>query len=327
MKWINLLKFKHFLYFFVKNKILQYRRILMKSILTIFAAILALTASARTVTYEVGLFDQISQFGDLNIVYTCNPDSVGLATFESDDSVDFTEALELTNNKGKLTIKEVPGHQLGQIPTIHVYSGSINHIKSEGKGSVTAFLAAATPTFSVSLTGNGRVVCENINSTDVSASITTGNGTIALRGKCTDASYRLVGTGTIQADGLAAKNVKCTAAGTGTIGCDASLTLDLRTLGSTKVYYTGNPEIKKIGNPKIYPLSPKSNLNDMQRTPLTVDEEDDDVTVVTIGDEEDEIEIVDVETVNVSESGSESDPDEEEEGTEEETEEEIPDEE
>lgn len=297
----------------------------MKSILVILAAALALAVSARTVTYEVGLFDQISQFGDLNIIYSSNPDSIGLATFECDDAVDYTDALELTNNKGKLTIKEVPGHQLGQIPVIHVYSGSINHVKSEGKGSVIAYLAAATPTFSVSLTGNGRIVCENINSTDVSASITTGNGTIALRGKCTDASYKLVGTGTIQADGLAAKNVKCTAAGTGTIGCDAALTLDLRALGSTKVYYTGNPEIKKIGNPKIYPLSPKSKLNDMQRTPLAVDEDDDDVTVVTLDDDEEEIEVVEIETVKISEPETEAVPDEEEEGDEEI--EEIPDEE
>lgn len=244
----------------------------------------AASLAAKTTLYEVGPFDQLALTGNINIVYANNPDSIGWAAYESAE--DFSDAIEITNNKGHLSIKEVPGHELGQVPTIRVYSDFLTKVSNEGDAEIVANLSAATPTFSASLVGNGRIICWGIKATDVSASITTGNGTIVLRGKCAEASFKLTGTGVIQADGLAARSVKCMALGTGTIGCNPAEKLDVRGVGSTKIYYLGEPTIKKVGGAKLIPISDTqeevkdngtvSNASEDDEA----DDDDDEVTVV-----------------------------------------------
>lgn len=215
-------------------------------------ALASLTAIAGEMTYEVGPFDKLSLMGDINIVYRSVPDSVGYAVYHSDS--DFSDAIQISNSKGKLSVKEAPDHGLGQVPTIYVYSDYLSQIRNEGNATVVAELSASTPTLSVRLVGNGRIVCENVKSPDVKASISTGNGDIILRGKCRRASFDLAGTGVIQADGLEAKTVKCSVLGTGSIGCFPVENLDVRGIGTTKIYYRGEPKVKKVGGARLYPI-------------------------------------------------------------------------
>lgn len=264
-----------------------------KLILLCVCCIMCASLSAKTIRYEVGPFDQLALNGNIDIIYTSNPDSIGLATYESEE--DFSDAIEITNNKGHLSIKEVQGHDLGHLPTIHVYSDFLSKVSNEGNADITLNLSAATPTFSASLVGNGGIICRGVKSTDVSASITTGNGTIVLRGKCTNANFKLTGTGIIQADGLSARNVKCFGLGTGTIGCNASEKLDVRGVGSTKIYYIGDPTIKKVGGAKLIRIS---------ESPEDLPEEGVATTVVDDDTEVDEVVSVTEETT-FQESGPE----------------------
>lgn len=222
-------------------------------IAAIFAAIICTGYShAKVVTYDAGPFDHLSVMGDVNISYACHPDSSGMVTYTSD--TDFSDALEISNNKGKLTIKVIPGHDLGELPEIRVYSDYLSQIRNEGKGSLSAELSTQTPTFSARLIGNGKIVVEGIRSPEVKASISTGNGSIVLRGNCRQANFDLAGTGVIQADGLEAESVRCSALGTGSIGCWATRTLDVRGIGTTKIYYRGEPKVKKVGGANISPI-------------------------------------------------------------------------
>lgn len=226
----------------------------MKRILWL-AATLWVAASALASTgyvYDVGPFDKVSQLGNINVVYRNVPDSIGLACYYSD--TDFSGAIEINNTKGKLNIREVKSHDLGDVPTIYVYAPYLTAITNEGDAVIEAELSVTTPTLSVNMIGNGKIVCEGITSPEVSAALTTGHGTIVLRGECEEASFKLTGTGLIQADGLRAEEVKCTAVGTGSIGCWAVNRLDVRGMGSTKIYYVGNPEIKKFGGASISPM-------------------------------------------------------------------------
>lgn len=209
-------------------------------------------SNAREYVYEVGTFDRISQLGNINVVYRNVPDSIGLVCYYSD--TDFSDAIEITNNKGKLNIRETNNHDLGKIPTLYVYSPYLTHISNEGKSTLEAYLSITTPTLSINLIGNGTIVCEGISAPEVNASLTTGNGTIVLRGNTDWANYKLMGTGLIQADGLEAKNVKCSALGTGSIGCWAVDNLDIRGMGTTKIYYLGNPTITKKGGSTLTPM-------------------------------------------------------------------------
>lgn len=230
-------------------------------------------ALARDYNYEVGPFDRLSVRGNFNIVYRCNPDSSGFARYESDKDV--SAAIDITTSKGKLSIKEVnDAYHSRPLPTIYVYSDFITQIESEENATVTAHLSMATPKLSLKMMGNGKISATGVRSTNVNASIQTGNGTIAIEGKCTTADFKMTGTGVIQADALEADNVKCSVLGTGTIGCWANDLLDVRGIGTTKIYYKGDPRIKKIGGAKIAPL-PGSEAGDDAREDAETEQAED----------------------------------------------------
>ena len=84
------------------------------------------------------------------------------------------------------------------------------------------------------------------------ASLATGNGTIVITGSAAEAKYVMVGTGTIQADLLCADVVKCTVVGSGAIGCWPTESISVKGLGSTKVYYRGDPVVKKGPGLKLF---------------------------------------------------------------------------
>ena len=79
---------------------------------------------------------------------------------------------------------------------------------------------------------------------------------------------KMVGTGTINADGLKTELVNCKIMGSGTIGCWPLSRLDVRGIGSTKIYYKGAPEIKKVGGGKLFPLTDE---NGEELTNVTAD--------------------------------------------------------
>lgn len=244
--------------------------------LILLAAAIAMAVSplaAREFLYHVGPFDRLQQLGDINVVYRSVPDSAGMARYDSER--DFSDAIEITNSKGRLSIKEMSGHELGDVPTIYVYSDYLSQIRNEGNSTVEAFLSASTPTLSVKLIGNGRVICEGVNAPEVSASITTGNGNLVLRGKCDLAKFNLTGAGVIQADQLDAQEVKCTVLGTGSIGCWAEKILDVRGVGTTKIYYRGNPTVKKVGGAQLSQITESPEADDAEEaTAVSVESEE-----------------------------------------------------
>ncbi|MCM1370128.1 MAG: DUF2807 domain-containing protein [Candidatus Amulumruptor caecigallinarius] len=218
-----------------------------------FIALLAVATStvfAEIVEYRTGPFDKLSVRGDINVVYRNLPDSVGYARYESDRNLD--SAIELSASGGKLTIKEVmTDNHTKPLPTIYVYSDFLVSATNDGNATLLLEPGVASPKLSVKLVGNGRIICENVNSTQFSAGIETGAGTIVARGNCHKANFTLMGTGVIQADNLNAVDVNCKVVGTGTIGCRPQSNLNVKGIGTTKIFYYGTPVIKKMGGARI----------------------------------------------------------------------------
>ncbi len=212
---------------------------------------------SHTYTIEVGQFDHINLTDRADVIYRCVPDSAGLAVFSCEEEI--SHAYILTNNDGKLRI-QVATEDVNDIdlPVLHVYSDFVTSLENSSTGTLTANIGATVPSLSIKLIGNGKIICNNINSTKVVAQITTGNGEIILDGKCRKADFKMLGTGLIQADNLKATDVNCKILGSGSIGCNASSNLDVRGIGSTKIYYKGEPKIKKVGGGKLFPLTASS---------------------------------------------------------------------
>ena len=216
----------------------------------------AISASAQSDIYKinVGQFDRITVDDDVNVVFKCNPDSTGYAVFEGRE--EFADAFIFTNNKGDLRVQvstEDVGHP--ELPTIHLYSDYLTGVTNSSDFSVRIDSNASVPKFSIKLIGNGEIVCDGIRATEVGVNFITGKGKVVIEGRATKAVYKMVGAGLIQADMLSAELVECVGVGAGTIGCWATEKLNIRGLGSTKVYYKGHPELKKSGFVKYFPLT------------------------------------------------------------------------
>lgn len=231
---------------------------IMRRFLAIFAVVCAflVTAQARTQTYrlQVGQFDRLSVYDNVPVVYHANPDSTGYVVYRADE--DLADVLMFTNAKGNLKVQIATDkiQDVTDLPVVHVYSDYLTSVENSSALSVKVLSNNSVPRFTARLMGNGEIVADNIKAGEVEAQFMTGNGVIALSGSCDKAVYRMVGTGTIQADEMQAQTVNCKIMGGGSIGCWADTRLDVRGIGSTKIYYKGTPTVKKVGGGKLFPL-------------------------------------------------------------------------
>lgn len=197
--------------------------------------------------YELNVndFTELKVIGAINVDYYTDTDSAGFVTFESTEAA--APMIMVSNKKGKVEIHFVneTGSVISDLPRVTVRSKFLTKVENTGDSTVRVMTAAPCPSFTARAIGNGRLVIRDIVANDVSCNVFTGNGIIVAYGTCANASLSLTGTGSIQADGLKATEVKCRNTGTGTIGCWATDFLNVSGAGSGKIYYRGTPKIKK----------------------------------------------------------------------------------
>lgn len=230
----------------------------MKFLSTLLLSIITFMAvyAGETRHYEmkVGLFDKVKVLDNVNVVYRNLPDSIGYVQYYGDEEFDDAFILRVTDN-GTLKI-QVSSEDVGapDLPTLFIYSDFLTGVENSSNFNMTIESVAPCPEFRVTQVGNGSIVVERIRATKVWATINTGKGSITLGGESDAASFKMVGAGLIAADRLKTNNVTCTIVGTGSIACWAVENLSLKGVGTTKVYYKGNPQIKKSGGGKLFEL-------------------------------------------------------------------------
>lgn len=220
----------------------------------LIAVALPALAEKKTYRLDVGRFDKVKITDNVNVIYKSHPDSTGKAVFEGEE--EFANAFIFSNSKGKLRIQvNTEDVNNPQLPTLHIYSDYITEIENSSEFITTVNNSVSVPTFSVKQIGNGKIIATDITAGTVEAHLATGKGDIVLSGKCDKAKLKMVGTGTIEASNLTALEVQCSILGTGNIMCYPEKKLDVRGIGTTTIFYKGNPEIKKVGGGKLTPLT------------------------------------------------------------------------
>lgn len=226
----------------------------------IIAALLyaAMTVTAESVQHKdyainVGQFDKLKIDDNVDVVYRNLPDSTGYVAYRGEE--EFADAFILTPNNGSLRI-QVNTEDVNRpgLPTLYVYSDFLTSVTTCSIRHVAIESVAPSPEFKITLIGNGSISADNVKANKVLAKIATGNGNITISGKTPEATFSMVGTGTIQADRLEANIVNCKIIGAGTIGCSPIDKLNVRGIGSTKIYYTGDPDIRKAGGGKLFQI-------------------------------------------------------------------------
>lgn len=232
--------------------------------LSIFAAV-SLTGfaqSAENYKINVGQFNKLKVADNVNVVYRCNPDSTGFVQYRG--AKEFADAFILSPKGGTLKI-QVSTEDVNNpsLPVLYVYSDFLLEVENSGLKRVTIEKPAACPEFKAKCVGNGSIVVDGLEATLVRASIATGNGSVNLSGKCRESIFNMVGTGIIGADRLRSEKVECKILGSGTIACWPINELSVKGIGSTKVYYKGDPQIKKSGGGKLFQLPGEKNFEEV----------------------------------------------------------------
>lgn len=203
---------------------------------------------------NIGDFRNLKVFDNVNVIYHCSRDSAGYAVFAG--KPEFADAFIFeNNNKGTLRVN-VSTEAVGapDLPSLILYSNFLSSIENSSDFHIKVINPAPCAEFKAQVVGNGSISVYGLDCSVVKAKINTGNGSIALSGKTDEAAYSIIGTGVIQADNVESKTVRCNIFGTGSIGCFATETLKVRGIGSTKIYYKGNPIVKKSGGGRLIPL-------------------------------------------------------------------------
>lgn len=232
----------------------------MKKLLFFVALLCALSTNAfaaekvNSYRMNVGAFDKLTVSDNVNVIYRCVADSAGYIVYKGTE--DFEDAFIFTNNKGNLRI-QVSTEDVGKpdLPVVYAYSDYLTYVENSSEFTVRIQSECPVPKFTAKMIGNGRIFISGIKATEVNAQFLTGNGKIMINGRSNQANLMMLGTGVIQADELEAQCVKCKIMGGGSIGCWAVEKLESRGIGTTKIYYKGEPEIKKVGGGKLFPLT------------------------------------------------------------------------
>lgn len=212
-----------------------------------------LSLNAKEFTLPVGQFSKIQVDDDVNVVYIGGDGSPSRVRYEGDKK--FAKAFIITQKGDKLRIQvETDFVADPDLPTLYVYSDFLENASISSESTLKIDAAAPCSEINLSLMGNGTMVANNLRATKISAAVKSGNGTISIEGHCQAAKFTMIGNGTIQADRLEATEVECKILGTGSIGCWPVNDLKVKGIGTTKIYYKGDPEISKKGGGKLFKL-------------------------------------------------------------------------
>lgn len=228
------------------------------TIFALFAGFYSLTASEPAdYKLEVLDFTELQITNNINVDYICSADSAGFAYFTC--KPEMASKLIFTNNKGCLKIQlDTDGTDSIGVPTIRVYSSSLNKAENASDSTVRILSNAPVQNFRARVVGNGLMIVKHIETNTLEANVATGRGRVVIQGgQARQAKLSSVGTGPVEAGMLHARKVKAILFGTGDIDCTATETLTVYGAGSGKVFYAGNPE--KIVNRglgiKLFPVT------------------------------------------------------------------------
>jgi hypothetical protein len=125
--------------------------------------------------------------------------------------------------------------------TIYTCSRNLKEVKITGSGDITLKGEVNAKNFDLSISGSGSLFVDSLVCKDIEAKI-TGSGNAKLIGVSSSASFKVTGSGDIQAYNFYVENAKCTVTGSGDIQTNVYKKLEAQVTGSGDILYRGTPE-------------------------------------------------------------------------------------
>lgn len=216
------------------------------------AYMFAADSDVKPYILNVGDFGELQVGDGINVIYVCSSDSAGYVTF--DTTADKAPMILFSNDKNTLKVQlQTDGQMIKSLPTVTVRSKFLLKAENSGDSTLTVISPAAGAELKLRVIGNGTLVAKGIHATTVEGKIDTGRGHMVLQGVAQWIKLRTVGTGSIEAGDLKADNGSFLIGGTGSVDCYVTGELNIKGLGSGKVYCKGSPSVKNrtLGTVKV----------------------------------------------------------------------------
>lgn len=246
---------------FLKNLIRKYLQSFDFAVLSTLPLIFLILASSplhanrphKDYSFSVRQFTTLRVQDNVNVIYSTSPDSISVIKYSAPE--EFEDAFIFTQEGDVLKI-QVTTEDVGKtdLPTIHVSSNKLNKIENYSDFNVTVEETGRVEKFVASLIGNGIITINLVKAKTVEAKSTAGRGTIILQGECDKAFFRITGSGSINAENLYTDNLECKIFGGGSIFCPILKNLYVKGVGSTKIFYRGEPAIKHSGGGRLFQM-------------------------------------------------------------------------
>ena len=221
------------------------KKIMSILLVCLFSAVTVRAVETSVKQLSVDDFYKMRVYNNFDVSYRQNADSAGIIVIMA--AVEDMPNITCVSKKGMLTIKYKGACDKEQMQgSVIVYSTALEYVENNGIGSIQIAAPISGAAFKAKVMGSGSIMARQIDYGVVDVSVLTGNGKLALAGKCREAAFSVTGSGQIEADRLTARDVTCHIRGNGVIGCHATQTLKARAVGNGEIYYRGTPEINKL---------------------------------------------------------------------------------
>ncbi|MDR3218755.1 MAG: DUF2807 domain-containing protein [Dysgonamonadaceae bacterium] len=125
--------------------------------------------------------------------------------------------------------------------TIYTCSRNLKEVKIAGSGDITLKGEVNAKDFDLAISGSGSLFADSLVCKDIEVRI-TGSGNAKLIGAGSHSSFKVTGSGDIQAYNFYVETAKCTVTGSGDIQVNVYKNLEAQITGSGDILYRGTPE-------------------------------------------------------------------------------------
>lgn len=193
--------------------------------------------------HAVGNFDAVSAKNGINLVLqNKNADNV---VVEADGKSSKGIQLKLLNGMLNIsTRKNVSNENSEETPKVYVPAKGIKRITASGGADIYHSDTIEAEILHLSTSGSSSMTID-VNAREVFLTA-TGSGDVKITGNTQLLNVNTTGSCDVDCRRLNAKDVVVASSGASDVYVKAEETIDIKASGSSDVYYSGNPEIKRL---------------------------------------------------------------------------------
>jgi len=193
---------------------------------------------------EIGDYDKVILNVPAEVFYQQFSDSTPYLQIHTDENIFRALDVRVQDNQLIIDVKKDSVIKPTQF-TIYTASSNLNRVSVAGAGKIRLKGEVNAEDFNLDIAGSGNFLSDSLICDKLTASI-VGSGNAQLTGASNSSSFKITGTGSIQAFSYLVQESDCHILGSGNIETWVTNKLDVNITGSGNLTYRGNP--KSINN-------------------------------------------------------------------------------